>query len=72
MATVSSSKKAVNAMMGLVLATFTMAASVSAQSTEMAPAPAPSMDTGAGFSLPVSLAVVGSSLVLSLLALLKH
>ncbi|KAJ4706457.1 Proteoglycan 4 C-terminal part like [Melia azedarach] len=52
---------------------FAMAAAVvSAQSTEMAPAPAPSMDTGAAFSLPVSGAVIGSALIVSFVALLKH
>ncbi|KAJ4706456.1 Proteoglycan 4 C-terminal part like [Melia azedarach] len=59
-------------MMLFVLAAFAMAATVSAQSTQMAPAPSPSMDTGAAFSLPVSAAAVGSSLFVSLLALLKH
>ncbi|KAJ0043479.1 hypothetical protein Pint_17964 [Pistacia integerrima] len=58
-------------MMVLVLAAFAMAAAtVSAQSG--AAAPAPSLDTGAAFSLPVSAAIVGSSLVLSLFALLQH
>ncbi|EEF35651.1 conserved hypothetical protein [Ricinus communis] len=52
------------------IAAFLLAASdVSAQ---MAPAPGPSMDTGAGFSLPVSATVVASSLVLSFAALLRH
>jgi hypothetical protein len=54
----------------LVIATF--AAAVSAQDSEMAPAPAPGMDAGAGFSLPVSGAIVGFSLVVSLLGFLKH
>ncbi|KDP37352.1 hypothetical protein JCGZ_06806 [Jatropha curcas] len=35
-------------------------------------APAPSPDAGAGFSLPVSGAVVGLSLLVSFLGLLKH
>ncbi|KDP37350.1 hypothetical protein JCGZ_06804 [Jatropha curcas] len=35
-------------------------------------APAPSPDTGAGFSLPMSSAIVASSLVLSFIALLRH
>ncbi|OAY43171.1 hypothetical protein MANES_08G048100v8 [Manihot esculenta] len=48
---------------------FLAAANVSAQT---ALAPAPSMDTGAGFSLPMSGAVVASSLLLSLFALLRH
>jgi hypothetical protein len=54
----------------LVIATF--AAAVSAQDSEMAPAPAPGMDAGAGFSLPVSGAIVGFSLVVSLFGFLKH
>lgn len=70
MAKVIASSKAV--MMALVFAAFAMA--VSAQSSELAPAPAPSLDTGAAFSLPVSgsINIIGFSLVLSLLALLKH
>ncbi|KAF5736428.1 hypothetical protein HS088_TW14G00570 [Tripterygium wilfordii] len=48
------------------------AAAVSAQDFDMAPAPAPSQDKGAGYSLGMSGAVICSSLVLSLLALLKH
>lgn len=51
----------------LVLAMF---AAVSAQ--ELSSAPAPSPDAGAAFSLPVSGAVVGTSLVLSVLAFLKN
>ncbi|KAB2013127.1 hypothetical protein E1A91_D09G141700v1 [Gossypium mustelinum] len=43
---------------------------VSAQGGAMAPAP--SMDTGASFSLPVSAVVVAFSLITSCLALLKH
>ena len=52
----------------LVIVTFAV---VSAQESEMAPAPAP-MDAGDGFSLPVSGAIVGFSLVVSLLGFLKH
>ncbi|KAJ0043658.1 hypothetical protein Pint_17951 [Pistacia integerrima] len=57
-------------MMVLVLAVA--AATVSAQSNRMAPVPSPSMDTEAAFSLPVSGAVVGPSLVLSLFAQFRH
>lgn len=46
------------------------AATVSAQSTLRAPAPL--LDTGAAFSLPVSGPVVGSPLVVSLIALLMN
>jgi hypothetical protein len=54
----------------LVIAAFAVA---SAQDSEsMAPAPAPGMEAGAGFSLPVSGAMVGFSLVVSLLGFLKH
>ncbi|CAA3010282.1 Hypothetical predicted protein [Olea europaea subsp. europaea] len=38
----------------------------------MSPSPAPAPDHGAGYALLVSAAVVGSSLVLSLLALIKN
>lgn len=53
----------------LAIAAFAV---VSAQESEMAPAPAPGMDAGAGFSLPVSGAIVGFSLALSLLGFLKR
>ncbi|KAJ6968097.1 hypothetical protein NC653_036133 [Populus alba x Populus x berolinensis] len=53
----------------LAIAAFAV---VSAQESEMAPAPAPGMDAGAGFSLPVSGAVLGFSLALSLLGFLKR
>ncbi|KAL7204357.1 hypothetical protein ACSBR2_017434 [Camellia fascicularis] len=49
-------------------------ATASAQDLGMAPAsaPAPGMDAGSAFSLPISAAVVCSSLALSLVALIKH
>jgi hypothetical protein len=55
----------------LVIAAFAVA---SAQDSEsMAPAPTPGMDAGAaGFSSPVSGAIVGLSLIVSLLGFLKH
>ncbi|TXG70479.1 hypothetical protein EZV62_005414 [Acer yangbiense] len=65
-----SSFKAV--MVVFVLATLAMVAHVSAQDNEMAPAPAPSVITGAGFSLPVSTAAIGFSLIFSLLAIFKQ
>lgn len=46
--------------------------SISGFANDYAPAPAPSRDTGSGFSQPVSFAVVGSSILLSLLNLLRH
>ncbi|TXG70480.1 hypothetical protein EZV62_005415 [Acer yangbiense] len=49
-----------------------MVANVSAQDSEMAPAPAPSVITGAGFSLPVSTAAIGFPLIFSLLAIFKQ
>ncbi|KAJ4972407.1 hypothetical protein NE237_005506 [Protea cynaroides] len=52
-----------------VFVIFSAAAMISAQD---APAPAPSMDNGAGVTLPVSVAVLCSSLVLSLFGLFKH
>ncbi|KAL2234199.1 UNVERIFIED_CONTAM: hypothetical protein Sindi_1152100 [Sesamum indicum] len=39
---------------------------------ELGLAPAPSPDAGAGYSVPVSAAVVASSVLLSLLALMKN
>ncbi|KAG4979643.1 hypothetical protein AAZX31_12G054200 [Glycine max] len=50
------------------------AAGVSAQTSEFpqAPAPAPTMDAGAGFLVTYSGAFVCSSLLLSLIALLCH
>ncbi|GFY92251.1 hypothetical protein Acr_08g0006470 [Actinidia rufa] len=53
-----------------VIAIFSVTAS--AQDFESAPAPPPSMDTGSAYSLPISGAIVCSSVVLSFLALLKH
>ncbi|KAG6771316.1 hypothetical protein POTOM_022665 [Populus tomentosa] len=61
----------------LVIAAFAV---VSGQDSESmapaapapAPAPATGMEAGAGFSLPVSGAIVGFSLVVSLLGFLKH
>ncbi|CAN0909963.1 hypothetical protein LINGRAHAP2_LOCUS26058 [Linum grandiflorum] len=47
-----------------------MAALISGQEM-MAPAPSPSLVTGAGFSVSASAAVVGVSLVASLMGLLK-
>ncbi|KAF1002413.1 hypothetical protein AG4045_015298 [Apium graveolens] len=41
-----------------------------ASAQEMAPAPSP--DVGSGFSLPVSSAFVGTSLLFSLVALFRH
>ena len=51
-----------------------IAAAASAQDSGMTPAlaPAPSMDAGSAYSLPVSAAIVWSSVVLSLFALIKH
>ncbi|CAN4095845.1 unnamed protein product [Withania somnifera] len=53
-----------------VLAVFLAAVAVSAQEPSLAPAPSP--DAGAGFSLPVSGALIGSSLIMSLFAVLRH
>ncbi|KAL9333881.1 hypothetical protein Peur_074020 [Populus x canadensis] len=47
-------------------------ATATAQDLEMEPAPAPTMDKGAAYSLGMSAAVFCSSLLLSLLAFLKH
>ncbi|KAK8531864.1 hypothetical protein V6N12_053323 [Hibiscus sabdariffa] len=53
-----------------VAVVLSVASTVSAQDSAMAPAP--SMDTGAAFSLPVSGVAVTFSLIISLVALLKH
>lgn len=42
------------------------------QDIDLAPSPSPSMDKGSAVSLPFSGAFLGCSLVLSLLALMKH
>uniref|UniRef100_A0A2P2KAF9 Uncharacterized protein n=1 Tax=Rhizophora mucronata TaxID=61149 RepID=A0A2P2KAF9_RHIMU len=55
-----------------VLAVLAAAVMVSAQDSGMASAPAPGLDTGAGFSLPVSSAFAVFSVVVSLLALWRH
>ncbi|KAG2687016.1 hypothetical protein I3760_09G034100 [Carya illinoinensis] len=57
-------------MLVLVMVVTSTAIMVSAQDSELAPAPAP-MDAGAAFSTPVSGVLLGSSLVLCLLSLLK-
>ncbi|KAJ4706459.1 No apical meristem (NAM) protein [Melia azedarach] len=56
----------------VVLAMTILSAVVSAQELASSPSPSPAASTGSGFSLPVSGAVVGFSLALSLLGLLKH
>uniref|UniRef100_F6HL52 Uncharacterized protein n=1 Tax=Vitis vinifera TaxID=29760 RepID=F6HL52_VITVI len=53
-----------------VVAIFSVATTVSAQ--DNSPAPALSPDAGSAFSLPLSGSVIVSSLVFSLLALLKY
>lgn len=47
-----------------------LVAAVAVSGQEMSPAPSP--DAGAGFSLPVSTAFVGTSLILSLVALIRN
>nr|DAD29812.1 TPA_asm: hypothetical protein HUJ06_031280 [Nelumbo nucifera] len=71
MAQVSLSKTTVLVFIVAILSAA--AATVSAQGdSEMAPSPAPSIVSGSPFALPVSGAILCSSLLLSLLALLKH
>ncbi|KAM3268074.1 hypothetical protein P3S67_031624 [Capsicum chacoense] len=53
-----------------ILAIFLAACAVSAQEPSLAPTPSP--DAGAGFSMPVSGALIGTSLVMSLFALLRN
>ncbi|XWS59184.1 hypothetical protein CRYUN_Cryun08bG0100000 [Craigia yunnanensis] len=45
---------------------------LTAASAQVSEAPSPSLDAGAGFSVVVSGAAVGFSLIVSLLAFLKH
>lgn len=52
----------------LLLALSAFAATASAQAS----APAPSPDAGGAFSLPISGAVVGASLLVSALAVMRH
>ncbi|CAL1353344.1 unnamed protein product [Linum trigynum] len=66
MAQVSFSKAAA---LSMILLVASLATIVSAQ--EMAPAPSPSLVTGAGFSVQVSGAFVAVSVVVSLMGLLK-
>jgi hypothetical protein len=56
----------------LLIAAFAVVSAQDSESMAPAPAPAPGMEAGAGFSLPVSGAIVGFSLVVSLLGFLKH
>ncbi|KAK7817066.1 hypothetical protein CFP56_043278 [Quercus suber] len=55
---------------------FSMAAAapspMASSDTAPSPSPSPSMDTGAGYSTPLSAAVMGFSIVFSFLALFKH
>ncbi|KAJ4828009.1 hypothetical protein Tsubulata_006199 [Turnera subulata] len=55
----------------LVVLAMYYASAVTAQSAE-APAPAPSMDKGAAYSLGMSGPIICFSMVLPLLAFLKH
>ncbi|XVE61193.1 hypothetical protein DITRI_Ditri06bG0019900 [Diplodiscus trichospermus] len=70
-AQVSISKAMIAIFVSIVLS---IAATVSAQGQDEdgAMAPAPSMDTGAAFSSPVSWVVVAFALIISLVAFLKH
>ena len=58
-------------MLVLVIVVSSAATMVSAQDSKLAPALSPTMDVGAAFSLPISTAFLGSSILFSLLALLK-
>lgn len=53
-----------------VIAFVLIAVTASAQEVGLAPAPSP--DAGAGFSLPVSGALIGTSLLVSLFASLRN
>ena len=73
MAFQASNSKALMLFLQLVaLIFFSMAAATPMASSDTAPSPSPSMDTGAGYSTALSAAVMGFSIVFSLLALFKH
>ncbi|KAI8545806.1 hypothetical protein RHMOL_Rhmol07G0066900 [Rhododendron molle] len=69
MAQLSSLFKALTVLF-VIVAVFSASTAV-AQQFETAPAPAPSKDTGSGYSLPISGVILCSSFVLSLLAFVK-
>ncbi|PWA83443.1 hypothetical protein CTI12_AA168630 [Artemisia annua] len=54
----------------IVVIALLAVATVSAQA--MAPAPAPSPTTGVGYSLPASGVMIGTSLLISMVALLRN
>ncbi|XWS28274.1 hypothetical protein CRYUN_Cryun25bG0052500 [Craigia yunnanensis] len=56
----------------LFAATLISSGVVRAQDSELAPSPSPSIEPGAGTFVTVSCAVVCSSLLFSILALLRH
>ncbi|KAL9150709.1 hypothetical protein ABFS82_11G006900 [Erythranthe guttata] len=56
----------------VVLLAYAVVALSAYATTVSAQAPAPSPDAGGAFSLPVSGAAVGASLLLSVFALLRH
>lgn len=53
-----------------VLAVFALSAVATVSAQSMAPAPSP--DAGAAFSVPISGVVIGSSMLLSLVALFRN
>ncbi|KAJ7947534.1 Proteoglycan 4 C-terminal part like [Quillaja saponaria] len=56
----------------VIIVELLLATAVTAQDSEFAPAPAPSMDAGTGFPLTFSGEFVCSSLLFSLIAFLWH
>ncbi|KAI8545808.1 hypothetical protein RHMOL_Rhmol07G0067100 [Rhododendron molle] len=71
MAQLSSLFKALTVLIFVVAVFSASGTAVLAQQLETAPAPAPSKDTGSGYSLPISGVILCSSFVLSLLAFVK-
>ncbi|KAI3697401.1 hypothetical protein L6452_30389 [Arctium lappa] len=68
----TSSFKAIS-MILVVIAAVLSASAVSAQDFGMAPAAAPTgMDSGSGYSVPVSGLILCASMIVSALALIKH
>ncbi|XVF56087.1 hypothetical protein PTKIN_Ptkin06aG0088700 [Pterospermum kingtungense] len=56
----------------ILFASVVLSAATNVSAQDTATAPTPSMDTGAAFSMPVSVVAVTFSLIISLLALMKQ
>lgn len=68
----ASSAMTFKSMAVVFVAVFFFAAVASAQDLGLSPSPAPGPDVGAAGSVSSSVAMIGASIVLSMLALLNH